>query len=161
VGGTSLAVDAKGRRLFETAWASTLSLLSPGATPQQAMWVPAYPGLPISGGGGGTSSLYARPSYQEGIVPDALAQRGGALMRVVPDVSLVGNSDTGFLVGITQTFPDGAYYDEFPNGGTSLSTPLLAGLVALAEQRRGARVGFINPTLYKLRRKLATDVVSE
>jgi subtilase family serine protease len=155
VGGTSLGIRKNGRRAFEVAWASTASLLIGGA------WVPPFPGLFLAGGGGGASSLYARPDYQEGVVPDALAQRGGAFERVVPDVSLIGNNLTGFLVGLTQTFPDGVYYDEFPVGGTSLGTPLLAALVALAEQKRGGRVGFVNPTLYKMRRKLVRDVVPE
>jgi subtilase family serine protease len=42
-----------------------------------------------------------------------------------------------------------------------VSAPLLAGLVALAEQKRGAPVGFINPTLYKQRRRLVRDIVPQ
>jgi hypothetical protein len=37
---------------------------------------------------------------------------------------MVGDPSTGMLVGQTQTFSDGTYYDEFRLGGTSLSSPL-------------------------------------
>jgi subtilase family serine protease len=36
-------------------------------------------------------------------------------------------------------------------GGTSLSAPLLSGIMALADQDAGAPHGFINPTLYLMR----------
>jgi subtilase family serine protease len=163
VGGTSLATDERGRRLFEVAWAETASRLQPGNSLLDGTWMPAFPGIfSLAGGGagsGGTSKRYLQPTYQAGVVPDALARVGDALRRVIPDVSLVGNPNTGLLVGITQSFPEGDVYDEAPSGGTSLSAPLLAGLVALAEQKRGAPVGFINPMLYKHRRKLVRDVV--
>jgi hypothetical protein len=54
------------------------------------------------------------------------------------------------LVGETQTFPDGTYYDEYRIGGTSLSSPLLAGVMADADQAAGAPLGFVNPLLYEL-----------
>ncbi len=44
---------------------------------------------------------------------------------------------TGMLVGETQTFPDGTYYDEYRIGGTSLASPLFAGMTALALQKAG------------------------
>ncbi len=86
-------------------------------------------------------------------MPDALArenQKGSQRGRVVPDISMVGDPNTGFLVGETQTFPDGVYYDQYRIGGTSLSSPLFAGFVAVADQILGARHGFINPMLYRV-----------
>jgi hypothetical protein len=48
-----------------------------------------------------------------------------------------------------QTFPDGtAKYSEYRLGGTSLSSPLLAGIMALANQAAGKTLGFVNPLLY-------------
>jgi subtilase family serine protease len=94
--------------------------------------------------------LFAEPFYQRGIVPDALArqnQTGNHRGRVVPDISMVGDPNTGMLVGQTQTFPDGVYYDQYRIGGTSLSSPLFAGYAAVADQVAG-RHGFINPVLY-------------
>ena len=43
-------------------------------------------------------------------------------------------SDPAALIGQTQQFPEGAHYDEFRIGGTSLSSPIFAGLMALADQ---------------------------
>src|SRR5204862_6195378 len=62
-----------------------------------------------------------------------------------------GDPNTGFLVGQTQQFPKssgGVQYGEYRIGGTSLSSPLLARVVALADDLSGSPHGFINPTLY-------------
>jgi subtilase family serine protease len=67
----------------------------------------------------------------------------------VPDVATVGDPNTGMLVGQTQTFPDGSVkYSEYRLGGTSLSSPLFAGIMALADQAGGTRHGFSNPLFY-------------
>jgi subtilase family serine protease len=60
-----------------------------------------------------------------------------------------GDPGTGFLVGETQTFPDGVYYDQYRIGGTSLSSPLFSGLMAVANQLDRFDHGFVNPVLYK------------
>ena len=84
-------------------------------------------------------------------MPPTLSQRyGGAPTRVVQDVSAVGDPNTGMLVGQTQNFPDGTYFDEYRIGGTSLSSPLYAGRFALAVQKHGP-YGLTHPTLYKAR----------
>jgi len=59
-----------------------------------------------------------------------------------------GDVTTGMLIGETQTFPDGAHYDQYRIGGTSLSSPLFAGMTALAVQHAGSAVGLLNPTIY-------------
>ena len=88
-----------------------------------------------SGGGGGTSQLFAQPFYQVGKVPASISQYyGGAPMRAVPDIAMPGDPNTGFEVGETQVFPDGTYWDQYRIGGTSLSSPLMAGVVAVADQ---------------------------
>jgi subtilase family serine protease len=66
----------------------------------------------------------------------------------VPDVAALGMPTTGFIVGQTQTFPNGAYYDEYRLGGTSLSCPIVAGIMALSDQQAGAAHGFANPFFY-------------
>jgi subtilase family serine protease len=149
VGGTSLGVSKANTREFEVGWETGRSTLNGGpawSTPQFQY-----------GSGGGTSRLFAQPSYQAGVVPASMSQRyGGAAMRVVPDVSALGDPNTGMRVGQTQTFPDGSYYDEYRIGGTSLSSPLYAGMFALAVQKHGP-YGLANPTLYGAR-GLAYDI---
>ncbi|MDQ2721714.1 MAG: protease pro-enzyme activation domain-containing protein [Actinomycetota bacterium] len=144
VGGTSLGIGATGNKVVETGWETARSVLSSdrysSATYQ-------------SGSGGGTSRVFAEPWYQQGVVPDALArqnQAGATAGRVVPDVANLADPNTGFLIGETQTFPDGAYYDEYRIGGTSLASPLMAGTMAVADQLDGFHHGFSNPAFYQL-----------
>ena len=113
---------------------------------------PGRPGGFLYGSGGGTSPLFDEPAYQLPVVPRRLATRYGGRARVVPDISMDGDPNTGMLVGETQTFPGGhtGVTGSTRIGGTSLSSPLLAGYMALANQVAGARLGFINPALYEL-----------
>jgi subtilase family serine protease len=148
VGGTSLAVGSSNDYLFETGWGTGVSFLSRGQR-----WKPKAPGLYLYGGGGGTSRVFNEPDYQKGVVPESLSGYwgNGAENRVVPDVAAVGDPNTGFLVGETQYFHHrGDVYDEYRIGGTSLSSPLFAGMMALANQAAGRDLGFINPALYQL-----------
>jgi subtilase family serine protease len=55
------------------------------------------------------------------------------------------------LVGETQTFPDGSVkYSEYRIGGTSLASPVMAGIMAIADQVGGHAHGFANPAIYAL-----------
>jgi subtilase family serine protease len=135
VGGTSLGIDSKGNRSVETGWSTGKGILSGNAFP-----TPKY----VYGGGGGVSTLYAQPFYQKGTVPSAISSSS----RTLPDISALGDPNTGFLEGITQTFSDGVYYDEYRIGGTSLSAPLTAATVALSDGFQHVKHGFINPALY-------------
>ncbi len=142
VGGTSLAVGASNDYLFETGWMTTKATLSNNG------WG-SLPGSFLYGSGGGVSCIFPRPSYQSGLsVTESNRLCGNFDGRIGPDISLVGDPNTGYLVGQTQTFPDGVRYGEFRLGGTSLSSPLLAGIMALADEDQGAPHGFMNPTLY-------------
>jgi subtilase family serine protease len=76
----------------------------------------------------------------------------------VPDIAMDGDPQTGMLVGETQTFPDGASYDEYRIGGTSLSSPLYAGVEALADQAAGHPHGFANPAIYRQNAAVLHDV---
>ncbi len=60
-------------------------------------------------------------------------------------------TNTAWLIGETQTFPDGSVkYSEYRIGGTSLSSPIMAGIMALADQAAGHQHGFANPLFYSL-----------
>ncbi len=90
-------------------------------------------------------------------MPNSIATYSGtaAAARVVPDVSALGDPNTGMLVGQTQRFSNGTYYDEYRIGGTSLSSPLYAGMFALAVQKHGS-YGLANPALYAARGRRRT-----
>jgi subtilase family serine protease len=143
VGGTALGVAKNNGYLFETGWSSGTSSLSADGS----AWNPPFPGTWLYGGGGGISGLFPEPFYQRGAVPAGLAHGN----RAVPDIAMDGDPQTGMLVGETQTFPDGsARYAEYRIGGTSLSSPLYAGLEALADEAAGHPHGFANPAIYAL-----------
>ncbi|MEP9384864.1 S53 family peptidase [Nocardioides sp. KR10-350] len=141
VGGTSLEIGKKNDWLGEYGWQSAYAPLSDGSWGSFAY---------SSGGGGGASQIYAEPAYQRGVVPTSMSGTGSSAARVVPDVSAVGDPNTGMEVGETQVFPDGTYYDTYRIGGTSLSSPLFAGMAAVAGQAAGKPIGFANPLLYSL-----------
>jgi subtilase family serine protease len=161
VGGTSLQIGSKGQVLGDLGWATGRSFKCtanaegafPGCSAKTVgTWLPvSYDG----GSGGFTSYDYTQPSYQAGVVPSSLALRnegivGPTKMRVEPDISLDADASTGFLIGLHETFASGAKYSQTRYGGTSLASPLLAGLVADADQVASKPVGFINPSIYKL-----------
>jgi subtilase family serine protease len=145
VGGTSVQIGSKGQWLGEYGWQSDYSTLTNGT------WSPTPPGTYSSGGGGGTSQLFEQPFYQAGKVPASVSEYYGSTpMRAVPDISAAGDPNTGFEVGETQAFPDGTYWAQYRIGGTSLSSPLIAGIVAVADQYTHRSLGFINPLYYDL-----------
>jgi subtilase family serine protease len=144
VGGTSLAVGRSGETQFEQGWMTGFSSFEAGA------YVPPAPGEFLYGSGGGTSRRFGQPWYQRRVVPKALATRWSRIpARVVPDVATLGDPNTGMLVGQTQEFTDGTYFDVYRIGGTSLSSPLFAGIMALADQVARHPHGFANPALYR------------
>ncbi|MGV9338096.1 S53 family peptidase [Streptomyces sp. NPDC003688] len=147
VGGTSLAVGKGDAYQWETGWGTEKATLSADGK----SW-DSFPGAFTSGAGGGTSKNVPQPYYQKGIVPKALATANNATgNRVVPDIAAVADPNTGFLVGQTQTFPDGTQqYSEYRIGGTSLAAPVIAAVQALAQEARGgSAIGFANPVIYQ------------
>jgi kumamolisin len=93
--------------------------------------------------GGGVSDYFPLPDYQQNAnVPTAISTRFKG--RGLPDVA--GNADpsTGYNVLV-----DG---ENMVIGGTSAVAPLMAGLIALANEKNskngGSTAGFINPKLY-------------
>jgi hypothetical protein len=87
--------------------------------------------------GGGYSQIYAKPSWQP----------GGNQFRSVPDVAL----DADYGAGALSVYMNGGWQDV---GGTSLSSPLWAGYVAMANQKAKAggksNLGALNPTIYSI-----------
>jgi subtilase family serine protease len=156
VGGTSLEIGSGGTRLGEVGWSTAKQTLCAGVetTNCGSATTPSGSLNWQAGGGGGTSYTYLQPYYQAGVVPTAIADRNQALfgpqpLRVIPDISMAADAQTGMLIGLTQSFPGGVHYGQFKEGGTSLASPLLAGVIADTDQAAGVSEGFINPTLYK------------
>ncbi len=126
-GGTSLnASHATGTYISETAWGLPFG----------------SPGTQFQASGGGFSSSFARPGYQNG-------EPGIAATRGVPDVSADASPHTGMALVISD---GGNHYTVRNSGGTSASAPLWAGLIALADQYAGRHLGFVNPAIYRIGR---------
>jgi subtilase family serine protease len=125
VGGTQLHLGAKGARLRpDNVWNDTTRLGE------------------LAAGGGGTSSVFARPTWQQSVASVVGDHRG------MPDVSL-----SAAVVGsvlIYSSFSGAGSAGYYLIGGTSEATPLFAGVVAVADQAAGHPLGFLNPTLYRL-----------
>ena len=112
----------------------------------------------IVAAGGGLSTVYAMPAWQTGF--------GAAGGRNVPDVSLLaGNGFYGAVWGIcTDLDTDstgtpiadcaagatGSNFNLTGVGGTSAAAPAFAGMLALAKQKAGSRLGQADTVLYKL-----------
>jgi subtilase family serine protease len=106
--------------------------------------------------GGGFSHVFSKPSYQNTLPAGSTPID---TMRGVPDIGFQASAGTGALVFISLP-PDGSSglncggvpcsTGWFDIGGTSLSCPQWAGLVAIADQINGGGLGLINPALYTL-----------
>jgi subtilase family serine protease len=113
VGGTALTLNANNTIESEVAWSTGFG---PGSGA----------GEPDNGTGGGTSLYEPEPSYQEGV------QSTG--FRTMPDVSFVASPYTG--VAIYDSYNYGTTDPWTSIGGTSLSCPCWAGLIAIVNQGR-------------------------
>ena len=91
--------------------------------------------------GGGASAIYSKPSWQAapGVPSDG--------KRDVPDVSLTAAIHDGYLFVQGHT---AAVDGRKVAGGTSISAPAMAGILALVDQQTGSRQGNVNPRLYEL-----------
>ena len=113
----------------------------------------------LSSGGGGVSTLTARPSWQTGVpgIPSGS-------YRLVPDISLDASpNNAGYLycssdstaTGITGSCSNGFRdsNDEYLTvaGGTSFDAPIFAGMLAMVNQKLNSTgQGVVNSTLYTL-----------
>jgi subtilase family serine protease len=91
-------------------------------------------------GGGGFSVVYGEPPYQEGVLH-------GGKHRAVPDVSYSAAVEHGVL---TYLAIPGIPNDYYLFGGTSAGAPQWAAITAIADQRAGTSLGFLNTALYHI-----------
>jgi subtilase family serine protease len=125
VGGTRIHLDAAGRR-----------------TGPDTVWNDGGGGA----SGGGRSAVFERPDYQDHLRSVVGSSRG------VPDVSLSGALSGAVDFWFTLPTATGVTGGWSLAGGTSEATPLLAGIVAIADQAVGHRLGLLNDRLYDIAR---------
>ena len=147
VGGVSLALTRNKQIQFQTAWgnniteiADTIALGSPPIDP------PNSEGFDF-GSGGGTSDVYAQPSFQRGL---------GGQRRLVPDISWLADPFTGVEIIFTGDAAGDLAIDVI--GGTSLACPMFSALWGIANQRAGHPLGQAAPYLYDLPNNAIQDV---
>jgi kumamolisin len=105
-------------------------------------WV-SETGWKYSAGGPSVDPTILIPYYQAPYV--TAGNRGSSTLRNVPDIA--GDGDEDNYICSNQGCEGGW-------GGTSFASPIWAGFIALANERAAKegkpRVGFLNPTLYRL-----------
>ena len=143
---TSLSVDDPASQPFVTGVGGlTVSSISPLS---ETVWNNGANG---GATGGGVSTIWPRPAWQS--APGITAAN---TMRMVPDLSVMGNPNTGFIEYYTGTANGVGVVGGGNNGwgsigGTSIGSPQVSAIVAVAAQACAtARLGFINPTLYAM-----------
>ena len=122
VGGTMLDLDDSGNRLAPDVVWNDFDTVGGGA------------------GGGGTSTIFRRPSFQNGV------RRVVGRSRGVPDISLSAAVD-GAVVLYFSFEPSNVGYHLV--GGTSEASPEFAGIVAMADQVAHRSLGLLGNGLYR------------
>ena len=133
VGGTRLDLDAAGnRRSPDTAWTD---VDGDGAS------------------GGGVSSIFERPDFQDRVRSVVGDWRG------TPDISLNAATDGAVVFYYSFANPQASKGGWHLVGGTSEAVPLFSGIVAIADQAAGHRLGLLNDRLYALARRQRSGIV--
>ncbi len=147
IGGTSVALNPDNTMAFQTGWGNNLTRI---AQSKALGNVPVVPPLHLGfqgGAGGGSSLMFAKPTFQSGVA--------GAT-RQVPDISMVADPFTGaeFIETLNGKLSVGVV------GGTSLATPMFSGVMAIAAQKNGhAGLGQAAALIYNLPAGAVTDVL--
>jgi subtilase family serine protease len=131
VGGTQLTLDAEGNRTApDRVWHDLSSTV--GVTGPVYTW---------GASGGGHSSVFSRPWFQNGVASVVGNSRG------TPDIAMSA-AVNGAVDFYDTTDPSVGGWGIV--GGTSEASPLFSGIVALADQEAGHSLGYLNPDLYAL-----------
>jgi subtilase family serine protease len=133
VGGTQLHLDANGNRTSaDSVWHDLSSTV--GVTGPVYTW---------GSSGGGHSTVFSRPQFQNDVAGTVGASRG------TPDIAMSA-AVNGAVDFYDTTDPGVAGWGIV--GGTSEASPLFSGIVALADQVAGHSLGDLNPALYAMGR---------
>ncbi len=138
VGGTQLQLNDEGYRTApDRVWhdlSSTVGVSGPVYT-----W---------GSSGGGHSTVFSRPQFQDGVAGVVGGSRG------TPDIAMSA-AVNGAVDFYDTTDPSVAGWSIV--GGTSEASPLFSGIVALADQVAGHSLGYLNPALYAMAQSGAPD----
>lgn len=169
VGGTQMAPGtySPGASTFWKSATSFDQVASLLAHVPEIVWNEGSVTTGILAGGGGVSTVFPRPAWQTG-VPGLPA----GTSRLLPDIALQASlASPGFLfcsvdplAELAFKAPDACLASSvgsgttYPvTGGTSISAPVFAGMLAILNQTQNATgQGNINPTLYSLAANPAT-----
>jgi subtilase family serine protease len=149
------ATGVGGTNIYNTSGGG-VTLWAPGEPLSQGIWNDGVISGKASATTGGVSSDWTMPSYQAGAAGavgvinsnssgSQCGAASGSYCREVPDVSALGDPDTGYDI-----YANGSWRVV---GGTSAAAPLWAAFTALSNASarcRGIPVGFVNPALYRL-----------
>lgn len=119
VGGTDLFTNADGTYKGENAWEA---------------------------GGGGLSQFEYSPYWEAQAQP---VSGNGLSFRGLPDVAMDASLETGAIVYSNTQAANGSCSSGCITGGTSLASPLAAGVFARLQSTHGNRLGFAAPLFYK------------
>ncbi len=137
VGGTTLTLNSALHILNQTAWYE--SNQSTGGSP--------------AGSTGGISSVFPEPSWQKNTEANSVIKGQG---RGVPDISAIANNTI-----IYETV--NGNLSVFPIGGTSVASPVEAGIVAemdaILNHYNQSNLGYLNPMIYKIANRQISPLV--
>jgi subtilase family serine protease len=158
---SALAVDDPASQPYVTGVGGlTLSNIDPLS---ESVWNDDCTQSNCGAGGGGESSLWSRPSWQVASGINAATDT----MRMVPDLSVMGDPSTGFIQYYTGAGTGFCHHSCSGGwgaiGGTSIGAPLVSALIAVAAQAcnpPGGRLGFVNPSLYSMASTGYVDVTA-
>ena len=117
VGGTTLTTGTGGTWVSEVGWGNGTTSYTNG------------------GSGGGVSKYAAQPAYQKGVVPTSMSGSSNP-KRTIPDIA--ADADPASGAPVYSAYDNGASTPWLTVGGTSLSSPMWAGMMAVFNQGRVA-----------------------
>lgn len=158
-----LAVDDPASQPYVTGVGGTnLTLNGDNTYNSETVWNNGVISNEVWAGGGGISSVWGMPGWQQGPgVSNSQSsgtpcQASSGDCREVPDVSLNAdpNGSAAYLVYCSVTATGCNKPGWYPVGGTSAAAPMWAAFMALTNEKMlhdgGFNVGFLNPYLYQI-----------
>jgi kumamolisin len=136
VPGTQAHVDFPASSPYVVACGGTRLQSSNGSISAETVWNDS----PSSATGGGVSSVFSVPPYQQNANIPQSQNPPPCSGRGVPDVAGDADPKTGYRTRV--------HGQDTVIGGTSAVAPLWASLFTLINQKLGNSLGFVNPLLY-------------